>query len=141
MDYTNEQYAMMERLKSGVTWDTLNSGERETLRYLLADGIAQAREDIQPGYFELSQVGRRRIESHNVHIRQEQQEKEDARRIAEDEKAAKAAERATDHRFQNKLATKQTVLTALLGALFSNLDRIENLAKLIFELVRGLIKH
>lgn len=61
---------------------------------------------------------------HDVHIRQKQEEQDDRDRLREEEAAAKEAERASDRRFQEKLATKQTVLAALLGAVFSNLDRL-----------------
>lgn len=68
--------------------------------------------------------GYRALHLHDVHIRDEQKKQEDNDRMRKEEASAKEAERASDRRFQEKLATKQTVLAALLGAFFSNLDRL-----------------
>lgn len=124
MEYTDKQYKMLERISGGVDWRTLPEGEMECVRYLIDQGLAQYREDMGPGHTALTEEGRRVLQLHDVHIRQKQDEKDDNDRMREEETAAKRAERDSDRRFQEKLATKQTVLAALLGAVLSNLDRL-----------------
>lgn len=133
MEYTEKQYAMMERLADGLNWTMLPDGEMECVRYLVDQGLAQFRVDWADDHVFLTEEGKRVLHLHNVHIRQKQQEKDDRDRLRKEETAAKNAERDSDRRFQEKLATKQTVLAALLGALVSNLDRIIGLLiRLIF---------
>lgn len=124
MEYTDKQYEMLGRLSGGLDWMRLPGGEMECVRYLIDHGLAQYREDICPGYTALTEEGRRVLQLHDVHVRQKQDEKDDNDRMREEEATAKRAERDSDRRFQEKLATKQTVLAALLGAVLSNLDRL-----------------
>lgn len=134
MEYTDKQYEMLERLSGGLNWAMLPDEEMECVRYLIDQGLAQYRDDIAFDHAFLTEEGKRVLHLHNVHIRQKQQEQDDRDRLREEEATAKRAERDSDRRFQERLATKQTVLAALLGALVSNLDRIIGL---IVRLVSG----
>lgn len=128
MEYTDKQYEMLGRLSGGLDWRRLPGGEMECVRYLIDHGLAQYREDICPGYTALTEEGRRVLQLHDVHVRQKQEEQEEARRIAEREAAAKAAERTSDRKFQIRLTFLQAFLsffTGLIsGAVLSNLDRL-----------------
>ena len=55
MDYTSEQYALMERLESGLLYQNLTEKEQEILRYLDESSLTQPRAYIEDGYYELSQ--------------------------------------------------------------------------------------
>lgn len=134
MEYTDKQYEMLGRLSGGLNWAMLPDEEMECVRYLIDQGLAQYRDDIAFDHAFLTEEGKRVLHLHNVHIRQKQQEQDDRDRLREEEATAKRAERDSDRRFQERLATKQTVLAALLGALVSNLDRIIGL---IVRLVSG----
>lgn len=47
MDYTSEQYALMERLESGLLYQNLTEKEQEILRYLDESSLTQPRAYIE----------------------------------------------------------------------------------------------
>ena len=135
MDYTSEQYALMERLESGLLYQNLTEKEQEILRYLDESSLAQPRAYIEDGYYELSQEGQRTLDAHRQEllIAQEQKRRQKAklnerRRTADRKARDQAAQRKEDKKFQIFLslfsATYSQILAFLLGALLSNLDRL-----------------
>lgn len=145
--YTPEQYAMMERLKSGLLYQDLNDREQEIVRYLDDACLAQPRAYIEDGYYELSQEGCRVLGAHRqelFHAQEEerrQQEQLEERRLAADRKARdEAAQREEDKKFQTRLAlfsaTYSQLLTLLLGALLANLDR---LIPLLIRIIKSIV--
>lgn len=158
MDYTNEQYALMELLADGVVIYDLTSKQREMISFLDSEKLIQPRVYIRDGYCELSERGKCVLEEHrrkveaaevqthkeldalleresirqeNVHKEQEKEQKELDRIVRE--RADRAADRAAEHRFQTRLSFWNTVLGAVLGAFFSNLDRIIPLVASFFN--------
>lgn len=149
MDYTNEQYELMELFADGIIIYNLTDRQKEVMSYLDGEKLLQHRAYIQDGYCELSERGKRVLETHRrmvraaevqtrkeldallerESIRQENVDKEQAKENKELERAVRAAadraaDRAAEHRFQTRLSFWNTVLGAVLGAFFSNLDRI-----------------
>lgn len=149
MDYTNEQYALMELLADGVVIYDLTSKQREIISFLDSEKLIQPRVYIRDGYCELSERGKCILEEHRrkvraaqvqtrkeldallekesirqENIRKEQtKEQKELERIISD-KADREADRAAEHRFQARLSFANSVISAALGAFFSNLDRI-----------------
>lgn len=128
MEYTDKQYEMLGRLAGGLNWAMLPDEEMECVRYLIDQGLAQYRDDIAFDHAFLTEEGKRVLHLHNVHIRQKQQEQEETRWVAERETTAKAAERASDRKFQIRLTFLQAFLSFLSGLvsgiILGNLDRI-----------------
>lgn len=109
MDYTKKQYELMDRLSVGFLQSELTEDEYAVLRYLDDQGIAQARTDIQDGYWTLTQAGHRVLE----------QFKNKAKHKAK-EKAEQKTDKRSDRIFQIFLA----FLSAVIGAIIGNLDRL-----------------
>ena len=63
MKYTNEQYRLMEHLRSGVIWNGLSEQEQDILRDLDSEEIAEPRAYIQDGLWVLSQKGQAILET------------------------------------------------------------------------------
>ena len=135
LDYTREQYALMERLERGLLCQDLAEREQEIFCYLDSLRIVQPREDIEEGYAQLSQYGRRVLAARRQEllIAQEQKRRQktklnDRRRVADRKARDQAAQRKEDKKFQVLLsllsATYSQVLAFLLGALLTNLDRL-----------------
>ena len=96
MDYTSEQYALMERLESGLLYQNLTEKEQEILRYLDESSITQPRAYIEDGYYELSQEGQRTLDAHRQEqLSLQQQSQEKAR-----DKAEQKADKHSDRVFQ-----------------------------------------
>lgn len=149
MDYTDNQYALMEKLDKHIFWYNLSEDERDMLSYLEKERIARPRVDIADGLWTLSQDGERVLGAHRQKIRaseiqsqkelealqakelirQEAIKKEEAEKQEKLEqiiadKRERKAERKAEHAFQYKLSFISALYGALFGALISNLDRI-----------------
>lgn len=144
MDYTDEQFAMMERMDKGVLAYDLPESEQEIVFFLDDQGLAQPRVQIADGYYELNQNGKRVLAEHRQNVRaakvkvqqeidrlheqellrQENERKEKAK-IEEDNKkeqerlnwelSCKEAERKAEHKFQYKLTFLNAFLTFVSG--------------------------
>lgn len=146
MDYTDEQYALMEKLERGIIYCMLSDGEKRILRYLDGQKIAQPNVCLEDGYYSLSEYGKRALSAHRKildekrereSIRQENERKENGKQQAAEQKenerfnreqSCKEAERKAEHAFQYKLSFLNAFLTfisgLISGAILSNLDRI-----------------
>lgn len=146
MDYTDEQYDLMEKLANRVLWGQLSDRERELASYLERQGIARARVDIEDGLWALSPDGERVLEAHRKKllasryqesIRQENERKENEKQQAADKKehdrldreeSRRQADRKAEHAFQYKLSLLNAFLAFVSGvasgAVLANLDRI-----------------
>lgn len=142
MEYSEEQYRMLERISGEVNWGMLPGLEIECVRYLIDQGLAQYREDIGPGHVALTEEGRRVLHLHDVHIRQKQEEQDDRDRLREEEATAKRAERDSDRRFQVRLSFLQAFLSFLTGLIsgimLGNLDRIVVIAAKVIALIQKI---
>lgn len=69
MDYTDNQYALMEKLDKHIFWYNLSEDERDMLSYLEKERIARPRVDIADGLWTLSQDGERVLGAHRQKIR------------------------------------------------------------------------
>lgn len=126
MDYTNEQYALIERLEAGLHYDSLAANEQEIIRYLEHSGLVQPRAQIAVDYIELSQKGKRVLAAHRRKIALlEQNTKQKAR-----ERSERKTEKKKDRSFQIFLV----LLGYALGLLTDNLgDLVRFLVKLFSD--------
>ena len=137
MEYTDEQYAIIERLEAGLNYWNLPEDQQWILRYLQDEGIAQPRADIADGHYLLTELGKRILKSYQKdslvraeNIRREQEEKrEQLQQIAAD-KAERKAEKRAEHVFQIFLALLQALLSFVAG-LF--VEHFTGIAELIIE--------
>lgn len=125
MEYTAQQYALMESLKSGLIYDDQAPEIQDILRYLQDQGIAQPKAYIEDGYYELSEDGKRILEDHRhkllaakietrrqlQELRDREEEKQLARQEQQMKESQEAAKEARDEakqekqqRFENKIA-------------------------------------
>lgn len=70
--YSEEQYAMMERLAEGVIYDRLTRDEKEMIMFLEQSGIAGARVDIAEGLYRLTQWGKTVLSVRKEKVRAEE---------------------------------------------------------------------
>lgn len=142
MEYTDDQYDLIEKLEKGLNYWQLPEEQQWTLRYLQDEGIAQPRADIADGHYLLTEQGkrilserRRKLRAAKVEVQQKMQElidqesarQEDIRREktnekkrsdeAAAEKAERKAEKRADRIFQIFLAVLQAFLTFVAGLL------------------------
>ena len=143
MDYTDEQYTIIERLEAGLNYWNLSEDQQWILRYLQDKGIAQPRSDIADGHYLLTELGKRILKSYQKdslvraeNIRREQEDKrKQLQQIAAD-KAERKAEKRAEHVFQIFLALLQALLSFVAGIFVEHFtgisDLIINLIKKFF---------
>lgn len=107
MDYTAEQYEMLERFEAGVNITTFTEDEKVIFWFLDGNKLLQAHSDIEDGLFDLSQQGKCVLESHREAILKAKQQAEQAAQKKEDDENKSVRE----HRFQYRLA----IFSFLLG--------------------------
>jgi DNA-binding PadR family transcriptional regulator len=162
MDYTDEQYALMEKLENGLIYDSLTETEKQLLWYLDAHGIAQPRVQKADGYYDLSEDGKRILADHRQKVlaakiqvrreldelrerestRQENERKENEKQKAAEKKeqervnreqSCKEAERKAEHAFQYKLSLFNAFLTFISGLITGAI--LSNLDRLIPRII------
>ena len=99
MTYTPDQYAILQRLETGLMYDGLNEAEQEILRYLDQSGLVQPRADIQDGYYTISQDGARVL----------------AEKRAELQGSEKVAQQYAEQKEHRDFQKKITILTSLIA--------------------------
>lgn len=156
MDYTDEQYDLLDRLEGGVIWDLLSDSDRWVLDYLTKENLSMPREDIAYGRYELTEHGKRVLASHRKERKEKQERSEQEameREILEQkellereisaiekarEKAQQKAEKRSDRAFQVFLAFLGYILgliTPYIPALFTAVwNGIQTIAKWISSL-------
>lgn len=124
MEYTSDQYALMELLEKGLNYWHLLEDQQWTLRYLQDHGIAQPKAYIADGYYDLSETGKRILEEHKrmesirqEDIRREQAQEQKHLEQAAADKAERHAEKRADRKFQIILSVLQALLTLVIGLL------------------------
>ncbi len=113
---TSDQRRTLERLEHGFVWEWHQDPQQDNMfRYLMDQGICHAREDIRPGWLELTEAGKSLLQefrqNETIQLRQ-QSEKEaaEAKRL-EERKEDRAAE---ERRYKGQNWT--TILAAILGS-------------------------
>lgn len=133
MDYTNDQYNLMGRLRHGVSWHRISQEDRWILEYFLEEKIARPRPDIQQDRYDLTEYGKRILTTylnqqrskyektnaerlvHEENVRREEErEQKQLDQIAAD-KAERKAEQRTDRVFQIMLTLLSSLLSFILG--------------------------
>lgn len=158
MDYTDDQYALMEKLAKHVSWYSLSEDERDTLSYLDRERIARPRADIADGLWTLSHDGERVLASHRQkirtsviqtrkelealqaqelvrqeNIRKEHSAIEENNRILEAERTSREKEKRSDRRFQLFLAIFQASLSFVAGILLEHFTGIVDFIIRLFD--------
>ena len=119
MKYTNEQYRLMDRIKSGIIWDDLEEQEQEILRYLDDEKIAESRAYIQDGLWVLSQKGQAILQT-----------RQDELRVREDvakKESEEYSEQKRQQRFENKISVLNLIapfVTFVLGVIVEHFTEI-----------------
>lgn len=131
MDYTEKQYALLEKLNRGICLDTLSESELSVLHFLDERKLVQPREDIRDGWLTLSEAGQLALLRRDTEIRDKQEQEQRRRSEKADAAAARRAERRANYVTQ--------IFVALLSALLSNLDRIVPLVVRLFRYLRSLL--
>lgn len=119
--FTKEQIDMLCRLESGCAWRWYQSDRDDgVLRFLLDSGYCAPREDVAPGWIELTEKGRAAL----ADLRVKEAERTDRRREKELTEATRLKERKQDradeerrYRTQNKIAIIMSFVTFVLGIL------------------------
>lgn len=107
MDYTEGQYALMERLASGVLYSELSELEQKNLRYLDSEKIAEPNAQIRDNWWTLSPKGERTLAARNEKlriraedIRREKEQEQKLFKQAVADKAHRKAEKKADRIFE-----------------------------------------
>lgn len=137
MDFTANQYAVIEKLEHGLNYWNLPEEEREIVRYLDRCGISSPRVDLAEGFYLLSESGKQVLEDHRRKIRsakietkrqlqeiQDRADEKQERRQRELDEAKKIAcneaKQEEQKRFENKIAIANLlvpIVTYILGLL------------------------
>lgn len=157
MEYTDEQYALMEGLEKGLNYWRLPEEQKWTLRYLQDEGIAQPRADIADGHYLLTEQGkrvlserRRKLRSAEIETRRQLQalrDREEEKRLdrwerqrKESHEAAKIArdeaKQEKQQRFENKIAIANLLvplITYILGIITEHYAGIMNFFLRLFD--------
>lgn len=127
MDFTDEQYAVMEKLADRLIWDDLTPAEKHIMEYFHSKKIAEPRAYIEDGLWVLSEDGKRILAAHHADLKSREQEAQDKAR----EKAEQKADKQAEHRFQLGLTLLSSVLSFLGGLLIEHFIGIIDLISVI----------
>lgn len=116
MDYTDEQYAVMEKLADRLIWDDLTPAEKHIMEYFHSKKITEPRAYIEDGLWILSEEGKRILLAHHADLKAREQETQNKAR----EKAEQESQQRSERSFQIRLM----ICGAIVGTLISNIDRI-----------------
>lgn len=129
MTYTSGQYAILQRLESGLMYDDLTEAEREVLRYLDQSGLVQPRADIRDGYYTISQAGARVLSAYRENAARTEYARE------------KDAEQKKQWHFENKVSVLNLLIALasfLVGVCFDyHFGIYEKLSK-FFQWLRSI---
>lgn len=129
MTYTSDQYAILQRLESGLMYDNLTEAEQEVLRYLDQFGLVQPRADIRDGYYTISQAGARVLAEKRAELQ-------------ESEKVAQQYAEQKEHRDFQKKITILTSLIAFVSFLFGViLEHFAGVIDFLAKLISSLFLH
>ncbi len=129
MTYISDQYAILQRLESGLMYDNLTEAEQEVLRYLDQFGLVQPRADIRDGYYTISQAGARVLAEKRAELQ-------------ESEKVAQQYAEQKEHRDFQKKITELTSLIAFVSFLFGViLEHFAGVIDFLAKLISSLFLH
>ena len=95
MNYTDEQYAMLERFEPGLNIDKLTEDELPIYWFLMEQKLLQPRHDIEDGLHQLTERGKQVLSYHRASLKKIEQ---DAEQLAQ-ENAAEKKSKSSDRRF------------------------------------------
>ena len=116
MNLSDNQQKMLFKLENGVIWTDLSETDLQTLWYLDKLKLATAREDIREDLWMLTAKGKSVLSG--LKSMTEQAEQESQKHTKEKE------EQTTEKRRERRFRILEIFLSAFLGAVFANLDRI-----------------
>lgn len=99
MDYTKDQYALMEKLSQKVDFDSLSDEEQQTLIFLDQERIVQALAQIRDGLYTLSPHGKRMLAAYH----EKQAEKEERTRKERQAKVEQALRDVQERKRQDSI--------------------------------------
>ena len=116
MNLAREHRQMLEKLQKGAVWTELTVEQQEALHYLEKLGLVGARVDIAADLWLLTEKGKA--------VLQELQTRDDQAQKEADKQAKEKAEQKREKRSERRFRILELFLAALMGAVFTNLDRI-----------------
>jgi hypothetical protein len=136
--FTDDQFAVLQKLSDGVMRHRLTNYECEILNYFDREGLTTPRAYIADGYYTLTEKGKSEFQQELIrkkNIRREQEEKEQILYNAVAEKADRKAEKRADRIFQISLAFLNTFLSLVCGILIEHFGNIIDSVSTFVELV------
>lgn len=134
---TSDQRRILEQLEHGFVWEWHKDPQQDdVLRYLMDKGLCRAREDIRPGWLELTEAGKkllRELREQEAAQSQKQaaEEAAEAKRLQERHEDNANAERR--YRTQNKISVIMPLITFVLGLLVEHFAGVIRLVLSLFE--------
>lgn len=101
MNYTDEQYAMLERFEPGLNIDKLTEDELPIYWFLMEQRLLQPRHDIEDGLHRLTEHGKRVLADHRESLKLLQKE------------AEKDAKQEKQQRFENKISVANLLISLI----------------------------
>ena len=101
MNYTDEQYAMLERFEPGLNIDKLTEDELPIYWFLMEQKLLQPRYDLEDGLNYLSETGKCVLAEHREHLNLLQKE------------ADKDAKQEKQQRFENKISVANLLISLI----------------------------
>ena len=105
MNYTDEQYALLERFEPGLNIAKLTEDELSIYWFLMEQKLLQPRHDIEDGLHRLSQNGKCVLAEHRDNLQKAEQE---TRQLAE-----KNAKEEKQQRFENKISIANLLVSLI----------------------------
>lgn len=134
---TAEQAEMLESFESGRSWTWFQSSRGdEILHFLMNHGLCTPREDIAPGWMEITEEGRTALADFRIQKAQEEKrerEKERAETVRLQERHQDQADEERRYRTQNKIAIIMPLVTFVLGMLVEHFYRIIGFLSSLFH--------
>lgn len=125
MNYTDEQYAMLDFFKLGARWTDVPETSMPVYWYLMEQKLICPREDIQPDWVTLTEYGKCVFSDHFVSLEQADQE---ARQLAQKEASEKKA-KSSDRRFEVFLV----FIGFVLGCIADNITELVGFIRQFFS--------
>jgi DNA-binding PadR family transcriptional regulator len=110
------QKTMLRKTSNGILWEDLTEDQQDALRYLDELGLTTARVDLGDDLWLLTEKGKAALAE--LTALEEQTEQESQKQTNEKE------EQTTEKRRERRFRILEIFLSAFLGAVFANLDRI-----------------
>ena len=134
---TADQRRILEQLEHGFEWEWHRDPHSDdALRYLMEQGLCHAREDIRPGWLELTEKGKTLLRE----LREQEAAQNQKKAAEETAEAKRLQERHEDYaneerryRTQNKISVIMPLVTFVIGLLMEHFAGVVEFFLTLFE--------